>query len=80
MRVWLFARSFIGGTVVGTALVCHFTYKQVAAADWELQHALEDLSLMEAAAAQRGEQRLREIVADIRVAAPSPAAGRAARA
>ena len=58
MRIWLFVRSFLIGTISGSALISHFTYKQVQTADWEVQYALEDLASLELDISLRGKERL----------------------
>lgn len=59
-RIWFFCRSFVAGSLAGCALIVHFTHRQISAADWEAQHALEDMAALEAHVARRGSQQLRE--------------------
>ena len=62
MRIWLFVRSYMMGIMGGSALISHFTYKQVQTADWEIQYGLEDLAALELDIANRGKERLIETI------------------
>jgi hypothetical protein len=73
MRIWLFIRAYCIGFVAGGALIAHFTYKQVTTADWEVQHALEDIARLEASAVDNGRERLVNIIR-VMPAEPSAAA------
>ena len=62
MRIWLFVRSFLMGSICGSALISHFTYKQVQTADWEVQYALEDLAGLELDISLRGKEKLVSLI------------------
>ncbi len=58
MRIWLFVRGYMLGIIGGSAVISHFTYKQVQAADFEVQYGLEDLAALELDMSNRGKEAL----------------------
>lgn len=64
-RLWLFSRGFTVGALLGGALIVHFTHRQVSAADFEVQHSLEELAALETHVANRGAAQLRDIAQNI---------------
>ncbi len=65
MRLWLFARSYMIGAIAGSAIISHFTYKQVKTADFEVQYALEDLARLELDISSRGNDELATLISKV---------------